>query len=196
VILSGTPIASAAKVSRAASASADTSVCGLELYKHDHLLCVKGQPHCPTCYSGTLGPAERPNPVTGPTTPLSLGRSHNGRPAPPARRRFAPPGLVIRPSQPSKLCDSVPHSSEPPLVPTTPAAHIYPAPLQDHRHLNNRDIGSSHPSKPKIDENKGQLKGPEGLYRDTVRNLAKRFESPVTPHPDQVGTNSRRVFHE
>jgi hypothetical protein len=185
-IRSGTPTASAARVSRTVDATADHPVCGLDLYKHDHLLCVKGQPHCPTCYSGTLGPAERPNSTKEPTTPAPLGRSLNGLPAPPARRRFAPPGLVIRPSQPSKLSDS---ASKPPLVSTTSAAaHPSPAPLQDHRHLNKIDVGSSHPIKPKIDENqgqlKGQLKGPQGLYRDTVRNLAKRFESPGSSIPN------------
>jgi hypothetical protein len=193
---SGTHTAFAARVSRTVDATADHPVCGLNLYKHDHLLCVKGQPHCPTCYSGTLGPGAGPKPTTEPTAPVTLGRSHVGRPAPPARRRFAPPGLVIRPSQPSKLSDSFSHSSKPPLVSTTtPAAHPSPAPLQDHRHLNKIDVGSSHPVKPKIDEGKGQLKGPQGLYRDTVRNLAKRFESPVSPTPDQEGTNTRRMFH-
>jgi hypothetical protein len=192
---SGTHIASAARVSRTVDATADHPVCGLGLYKHDHLLCVKGQPHCPTCYSGTLVPAERPNPTTEPTAPVTLGRSHNGRPAPPARRRFAPPGLVIRPSQPSKMSDAISHSNKPPLVASSVAAHPSPAPLQDHRHLNNRGVGSSHPVKLKIDESKGQLKGPQGLYRDTVRNLAKRFESPGSPTPDQVDTDPKRVFH-
>ena len=152
-----------------------------------------GQPHCPTCYNGAFGPAERPDSPTDSTAPTD--RSLNGRPAPPAsRRRFAPPGLVLQQPQPSKLSESRPnrHLLVSPSLSTAPI----PAPLRDNQNLNSRDIGNSHQIKPKPEDCKGQLKGTQGLYRETVRNLAKRFELPGSPTPDQVGQNPRRMFYE
>ena len=171
-------------------------VCGLDLYNHDHLLCAKGQPHCPTCYIDTLGRGNGPDPTSESTTLAPPRRSYNSRPAPlTGGRRFAPPGLVVRTSQPSNLPNSVLHSSKRPLVSTTSAsaAQSSPAPSQDHGHLNDRGIGSSQPFEDVKDDSKGQLKGTQGLYRETVRNLAKRFESSDNSVPDPINTISRRI---
>jgi len=157
-----------------------------------------GQPHCLTCYDSTAGQSERLEPPTGPTTPAPSGQSHNGRPAPPAsRRRFAPPGLVLQQSQPLKPSDSEARPNRPPLDSPSSSSSTapVPAPLRDNRSLNSRDIGNSHLIKPKPDGCKDQLKGTQGLYRETVRNLAKRFELPGSPTPDQAGNTPRRMFH-
>ena len=170
------------------------SVCGLDLYKHDHLLCAKGQPHCPTCYNDTLGRRARPDPTTESTTLTPPRTSYNSRPAPlTGGRRFAPPRLVIRPSQPSNMSDSGSHPREEPLVSTTSAAQSSPEPLREHGHLNDRGIGSTQPFEDVKDESKGQLKETQGLYRETVRNLAKRFESSGSSVPNPINTISRRI---
>jgi len=156
-----------------------------------------GQPHCPTCYNGAFGPAERPDSPTDPTAFSPTDRSLNGRPAPAAcRRRFAPPGLVLQQSQPLKLSESESRPNRHLLVSPSLSTAPIPAPLQDNRSLNSRDIGNPHLIKPKPDDCKGQLKGTQGLYRETVRNLAKRFELTSSPTPDQVGKTPRRMFYE
>lgn len=171
-----------------------STVCGLALYQHDHALCVKGLPHCPTCYEATLGFGQHTKLPAETTTLPSAGRTNNGRPAPPAtRRRFAPPGQVILQPQPSKLSDCASRSNGTSTSSIQSVVSSSPAPLRDHPHQNVPDFGRSQLVKHKSDDRHGQLKETQGLYRDTVRNLAKRFELQGNPTADQAGIINRRV---
>jgi hypothetical protein len=172
-ILSGTHTASAAKVSRAGILMADSPVCGLALYKHDHLLCPKGHPYCPSCYESTVGASEIQDP---PTETHTANTTRDIRPAPPSRRRFAAPGSVIA-QAPQLVSSNATSQSIRSTTSVKPASFRPPAPLQDHRHANNRDEHTHHLDTPRMDIRSGQPKDTQGLYRDTVRNLAKRFES-------------------
>jgi len=161
-------------------------VCGLALYQHYHLLSLQGQPHCPSCYEHTLG------------TPKSLslsrgiaaysGRTHITKPTPPAnQRRFAPPGLVIPRDHPV----AEKQSSD---ISIPPANLLAAVPLRAQINHNNCDNESQRPGQHIPKDHSIQTKETQGLYRDTVKNLAKRFESLERPGLASAKQAGRRLW--
>lgn len=164
-----------------------TIVCGLGLYKHDHLLSVQGHPYCPSCYDSILQPAR-----------ASTRRSNHtistpGMPAGPStsRRRFAPPGLVVVRTQPPDASSTQPQKP----LDTLPAASALVAavPLQICLPLNDNggDCDIPHLLRPKDIDPTNPSKTTQGLYRGTVKDLARRFELPDKVGPGQMDPEGR-----
>jgi len=147
--------------------------CGLGLYKQEHLLCVMGRPYCLSCYDDTLKTAKRHDvPADTMTIPP---RTKDGRPAPPGRRRFAPPGLVI-PTPQSTSSSTAPHRHSPPSPLSASITNVTDQPTPASSSSKAPDRNSVNHLTPAAIST--ELKGPRGQYRNTVRSLAERFEPP------------------
>ena len=164
--------------------------CGLGLYRQEHLLCVMGRPYCLSCYDDTLKTAKRHDvPAETKTIPP---RTKDGRPAPPGRRRFAPPGLVI-PAPQSASSSTAPHRHSPPSPLSASTTNIKDQPSLASSSSKAPDQQSIIIPTPTAIST--ELKGPRGQYRNTVRSLAERFEPPPSITKTPLGPVGASVLN-